>query len=363
MSFSDREVDDNRPSKFVATMAAGREAGPNRAIYKQRRRVLDSLFVLGTLEAHPMRILITGAAGFIGSHIAHAYQVAGYEVGGIDNLTTGNRRNLPAGIRFWEADLADESQLERIFQEFGPEVISHHAAQVNVRVSVQEPLEDARTNVLGSLALLAQAVRWGTRRVIYASSGGAVYGEPDNLPVREDHPVRPLSNYGVSKFVTELYLRTFHANGGPEPVILRYPNVYGPRQNPAGEAGVVAVFTTQLLRQEQPRIYGDGRKTRDYVYIDDIVEANRRALESSACGVFNLGWGKEITDFEVFQTVSQALGSSLEPRYEEKRPGEIDRICLDATRARDTLGWAPCIDFGAGVRSVVEYWREASPGA
>jgi UDP-glucose 4-epimerase len=305
-----------------------------------------------------MRILITGAAGFIGSHIAEAYRRAGHEVGGVDNLATGSRRNLPAGVRFWEANLADEGQLESIFEEFRPEAISHHAAQVNVRVSWEKPLEDARANVLGSLALLHQAVRWGAQKVIYSSSGGAIYGEPDALPATEDHPVRPLSNYGVSKYVTELYLYTFRANGGPEYVILRYPNVYGPRQDPKGEAGVVAIFATQLLRKERPRIYGDGSKTRDYVYIDDIVEANLRALDSSTCGAFNLGWGKEITDFEVFQAVSNTLGSTLEPHYEQKRPGEIDHICLDATRARDTLNWSPRVEFDEGVRRVVEYWKE-----
>jgi UDP-glucose 4-epimerase len=305
-----------------------------------------------------MRILVTGAAGFIGSHVVEAYQRAGHEVGGVDNLATGSRTNLSGDSRFWEADLSDEGRLERIFQEFRPEVISHHAAQVNVRVSSQKPLEDARTNVLGSLALLHQAVRCGTKRIIYASSGGAVYGEPNALPVREDHPIRPFSNYGVSKYVTELYLYTFRATGGPEYVILRYPNVFGPRQDPKGEAGVVAIFATQLLRKERPRIYGDGSKTRDYVYIDDIVEANLHALESSTYGAFNLGWGREITDFEVFQTVSNALGSTVEPRYEQKRPGEIDHICLDAALARSTLGWSPRIEFREGVGRVVEYWKE-----
>lgn len=305
-----------------------------------------------------MRILITGAAGFIGSHLAEAYRDAGHEVGLLDNLSTGRRENLPPGLPFWEVDLAEEARLESVFRSFCPEVVSHHAAQVNLRLSWERPQHDARTNILGSLALLHQAVKWQTRKILYSSSGGAVYGEPQSLPVRETHPVRPRSNYGVSKYATELYLQTFHANSGLGYVILRYPNVYGPRQDPAGEAGVVAIFTTELLRGEQSRIFGDGSKTRDYVYIGDIIDANLRALACEESGVFNLGWGREITDLQVFETVQQAVGSSCRPVFDQKRPGEIDHICLDASRARASLGWEPRVEFRDGVNRVVAYWRE-----
>ena len=209
-----------------------------------------------------MRILVTGAAGFIGSHVAEAYENAGHEVVGLDNLSTGKRENLTQNVPLWETDLMDESQLERVFREFRPEVVSHHAAQVNVRVSRERPLDDARRNILGSLALLRHAVRWKVRRVIYSSSGGAIYGEPEQLPVREDHPVHPLSNYGVSKYTVELYLQAFHQHSGLSYLIFRYPNVYGPRQDPTGEAGVVAIFATQLMRSETSHIFGDGTKTR-----------------------------------------------------------------------------------------------------
>ena len=274
----------------------------------------------------------------------------------LDNLRTGKRENLPPDLPFWEIDLVDEPQVERLFREFRPEIVNHHAAQVNVRLSWERPLDDARSNILGSLALLRMAVRWRAQQIIYSSSGGAIYGEPDRVPVTEDHEPQPLSNYGVSKFATELYVKAFHAGAGLRYTILRYANVYGPRQDPTGEAGVVAIFTTQLSRGVQPRIYGDGSKTRDYVYIDDIVDANLSALRYQKCGVFNLGWGREITDLEVFQVVREAVGTSIEPVFDQKRPGEIERICLDASRARHSLGWIPRIEFSEGVKRVVSHF-------
>lgn len=308
-------------------------------------------------HASPLRILVTGAAGFIASHVAEAYQQAGHQVLGIDNLSSGRRENLNPDVAFEKLDLTDEPALQRVFRRFQPEVVSHHAAQADVRLSRERPLDDARANVLGSLALLHQARRGKTRRIIYSSSVG-VYGEPRTRPLTEDHPIRPLSNYTVSKYATELYLHSFHVNFGIPYLIFRYPNVYGPRQNPQGEAGVVAIFTGQLLQGVPPRIFGNGAKTRDYVYVDDIVDANLRALRYGPCGVFHLGWGKEITDLEVFEAVRAAAGVPLDPLFVENRPGEIQRISLDANRARRRLGWKPRVDFPEGVRRVVAYWRE-----
>jgi UDP-glucose 4-epimerase len=305
-----------------------------------------------------MRILVTGAAGFIGSHVAEAFAQAGHEVVALDNLSNGRRENLDAELPFEKVDLRDEDTLGRLFKSFRPEVICHHAAQVNVRLSWEDPLDDAQTNILGSLSLLRQSVRWQVKKFLYSSSGGAVYGEPTSLPVREDHAIRPLSNYGVSKYAAELYLQAFHVSSGLQHVVLRYPNVYGPRQDPAGEAGVVAIFATQFLGGIQPRIFGNGGKTRDYVYISDIVDANLRGLDWKGCGVFNLGWGREITDLEVFHTVRDAVGVSVEPVFDEKRPGEIDHICLDASRAGELLGWRPCMEFEEGVKRVVAYWKD-----
>lgn len=305
-----------------------------------------------------MRILVTGGAGFIGSHIADAYAKAGHQVAVLDNLSTGRRENVPPDCAFHERDLLDEQRLAALFQELRPQLVSHHAAQVNVRRSWEEPAEDARINILGSLAILRHIVNWKVPKIIYSSSGGAVYGEPSKLPVAEDHPAHPLSNYGVSKFAIELYLRSFQSSAGLRAVVFRYPNVYGPRQHPAGEAGVVAVFATQLLQGERPRIFGDGTKTRDYVYVGDIVAANLRALDANCQGTFNLGWGKQVSDLEVFETVRAAVGSNLEPIFDQKRPGEIDHICLDAARAEKGLGWRPGVPFAEGVRRTVQDWKE-----
>ena len=306
-----------------------------------------------------MRILITGAAGFIGSHIARAYQREGHELAGIDNLSTGKRENLPADIPLSVFDLSDEQQLRALLKEFRPEVVSHHAAQVNVRRSWENPLADLRSNILASVTLFRIASEVVSMPlIIYSSSGGAIYGEPKRLPVKESHPVHPTSNYGVSKYTAELYLSAFQGNGLLRRVVFRYPNVFGPGQDPAGEAGVVAVFTTQLLRGVQPHIFGDGSKTRDYMYIDDIVDANLRALRFKGSGVFNLGWGRQISDLEVFRVVRAAARRKTEPIFEEKRPGEVNHICLDTSQARRTLKWKARVKFRDGVKRVVDYWTK-----
>ncbi|HXJ06007.1 MAG TPA: NAD-dependent epimerase/dehydratase family protein [Candidatus Acidoferrum sp.] len=306
-----------------------------------------------------MRILVTGAAGFIGSHIARAYSSQGHQVAGVDNLSTGKRENLPADFPLSMFDLSDDQQLQALLRDFRPEVISHHAAQVNVRRSWENPIADLRSNILASVTLFRIVSETVSRpRIIYSSSGGAIYGEPRRLPVKESHPVHPTSNYGVSKYAAELYLSAFQGNGLLRSVIFRYPNVFGPGQDPAGEAGVVAVFTNQLLRGIQPHIFGDGSKTRDYTYVDDVVDANLRALKFQGTGVFNLGCGKEISDREVFRAVRTAVGSKTEPIFEEKRPGEVDHICLDTRQVRQTLGWKPRVTFREGVKRVVNYWKQ-----
>lgn len=301
-----------------------------------------------------MNVLVTGGAGFIGSHVADAYRAAGHEVAVVDDFSRGREENLSPGGRVHRVDLCDTAALRAVFERERPELVNHHAAHVDVRRAVEDPAHDARQNVLGTIHLLELCREFSVRKVIFISSGGAVYGEPERLPVREDHPVRPLSPYGLSKRVGELYADLYHRLHGLAYTVLRYPNVYGPRQDPQGEAGVVAIFRDVIREGRRPTIFGDGSKTRDYLFVDDAVRANLLVSgEAGRCAAFNLGWGREVSDREVFEAVRDALGADVEPRYGEKRPGEIDRICLDASKAEAELGWRPEVPFREGVRKTV----------
>jgi UDP-glucose 4-epimerase len=309
------------------------------------------------------RILVTGGAGFIGSHIVDRLLAEGQTVCVVDDLSTGLARNVPAAARFEQLDICDAEGLRGIFASFKPDVVFHLAAQMDVRRSTREPEFDARVNVLGALNVLRSAVGAGTRRIVYASTGGAVYGNPapSELPVRESHAAHPVSEYGASKLAFEHYLSVYGSRGQIESATLRFPNVYGPRQRPDGEAGVIAIFTRQMLRGDQPTIFGDGKKTRDYLYVADVVDANMRAASGPSGVVANLGWGREVSDLEVFQTVAVATGYRKPPAYSPARPGEVERISLDATLARDTWGWRPTVSLHDGVRRVVEYVGSTVP--
>jgi UDP-glucose 4-epimerase len=308
------------------------------------------------------RALVTGGAGFIGSHIADRLLAEGHEIGILDDLSTGLRANLAEDARFWETDLCDVAAVRRILREFRPELVFHLAAQMDVRRSTREPEFDARVNVLGGLGLLREAIAAGVRRVVYASTGGAVYGnvDPGKLPVRETEPAYPISEYGASKLSLEHYLSVYASRGDIEYAVLRFPNVYGPRQRPDGEAGVIAIFTGRMLRGEEVFIFGDGSKTRDYVYVGDVVEANVRGGHGPSGVVANLGWGREVADIEIFDAVAGATGYRRPPTFAAARPGEVSRICLDASLARATWGWAPAVPLAEGVRRVVEHVTAAS---
>ena len=302
-----------------------------------------------------MRILVTGGAGFIGSHVVDKYIEAGHDVAVVDNLSTGLRENLNPAARFYEADIRDQQAMAEIFEKERPEVVNHHAAQVNVRASLDEPMTDAEINILGTVNLLDLAAKSGVRRFIFISSGGAVYGDAEQIPTPEDYPARPISHYGAAKLAGEHYCHVYYAIYSMPYVILRYANVYGPRQNPKGEAGVTAIFAQLMLRGEQPRIFGDGTKTRDYVHVADVARANLLALEYGGVGIFNIGTGRQITDREVFDAVAAAAGYQGEPEYTPFRPGEVMHSAVDPSRAEKELGWRPTIVFEEGVRSVVEY--------
>ncbi len=303
-----------------------------------------------------MRILVTGGAGFIGSHVADRYIELGHQVAVLDDLSSGKPENVNPRAKLFRMGLLDE-RLAGAFDEFRPEVVSHHAAQVNVRRSVDAPEFDAAVNVVGSVRLFQAAAAHGCGKVIYASSGGACYGDPPKLPAREDTPVRPLCPYGVSKYAAEKYLQLFALLGGLRFTVLRYANVYGPRQDSHGEAGVVAIFSELLLEGKRPTIFGDGTKTRDYVFVSDIVQANVLALEAGDGGAYNVGTGREVSDDQVFAAVRDAVGVKIEPVHSEFRKGEVRRIALDASRIRDELGWRPSVAIEQGIPKAVEFYR------
>ena len=304
-----------------------------------------------------MRILVTGGAGFIASHVVDRYVAAGHDVSIVDNLATGRRENLNPAATFHEVDITDAAALGRVFERERPEVVNHHAAQMDVRRSVREPVFDATTNIVGSINLIEAALRVGTRRVVYASTGGAVYGEPEQIPAPESHPINPISQYGISKHTVEHYLRLYAANEGLQYVILRYANVYGPRQNPHGEAGVTAIFALKMLEGERPTIFGAGHKTRDYVFVEDVVAANAVALDRGTGEAVNVGTGVQTSDQQVYDAIAAAVGFTQPAIYGEERKGEIQHSALAIGHAREVLGWSPQVAFAEGVRRTVEALR------
>ena len=304
-----------------------------------------------------MRILVTGGAGFIGSHVVDRFIERGHEVAVLDNLSSGFRELVNPAARLYEADLTDSAAVERCFAEFRPEVVDHHAAQIDVRRSVDDPVFDAGTNIVGALGLLQACTRHGVRKFVYASTGGALYGEGRQLPATEQHPVNPESPYGVSKHTLEHYLYLWKLLHGLEYTVLRYPNVYGPRQNPHGEAGVNAIFILLMLQGKRPRIFGTGEQVRDYLYVMDVVQANELALAQGSGEMVNLGTGIGTSVNDIFRELKAIVGFEGEPVYEAARPGEVQRIYLDATRAKMVLGWTPRMSFRDGLAQTVEWSR------
>jgi UDP-glucose 4-epimerase len=306
-----------------------------------------------------MKVLVTGGAGFIASHVVDGYVASGHDVVVVDDLSRGSERNLNPKARFYKVDIRDVQALGAVFAAEKPEVINHHAAQMDVRRAVREPVFDAEVNILGSINLLGLAVEHQVRRVVYVSTAGAAYGEPRQLPVAEDAPVNPITPYGISKHTVEHYLFTYNSLYGLSYVVLRYGNVYGPRQSSKGEAGVFAIFAEQMLAGEQPVIFGDGSKTRDYVYISDAVAANIAALTMGTGEIFNIGGGVATPDEEIFRLVRDHLGKNdLRPKFAARRPGEIEHITLDTSKARRLLDWKPKIDIAEGARLTVQYFQK-----
>jgi UDP-glucose 4-epimerase len=311
-----------------------------------------------------MKIVVTGGAGFIGSHVADACIAAGHEVVILDDLSRGDRRNLHPDARFYEIDVNDPD-VKEIFQDERPDILNHHAAQISVPDSVRDPARDAQVNILGTLNLLGAAVAAGTRKVIFASTGGAMYGEIQGAPADEEAPRLPISPYAVSKIAAEFYLGYYRRQHGLLYTVLRYANVYGPRQGPHGEAGAVAIFSTATLSGKAPRLFaarqvGDAGGIRDYVYVGDVVRANMIALERGDDDVFNIATATETATADLYRMVAQTVEFHDPPEFAPPRPGDLLRSVISSRKAERILGWRPETGLHEGIRKTVEYFRQQS---
>ncbi len=305
-----------------------------------------------------MKVLITGGAGFIGSNIADYLIDRDHEIEILDDLSTGFESNVNGNAKFHELDIRSKDAFELIANE-KYDIICHHAAQMDVRRSVREPLFDADVNIRGMINILEAARKGGVKRIVYASTGGAVYGEPDSIPVTENHPINPICHYGISKHTVEHYLFLYRYLYGMDYVVLRYPNVYGPRQNPYGEAGVTAIFTLAYLTGNPPVINGDGMQLRDYVHVTDIARANYMAMDirrkDISGEIFNIGFGHGRSVIELDGIIRKFTGTDLSPSFGPALPEEILKIALDSSKAAEILGWKPEIEFETGLKDLVEY--------
>lgn len=309
------------------------------------------------------KILVTGGAGFIGSHVVDLFVAQGYEVVIVDDLSTGRVSNLNPSAKFYQMDIRSP-QLREIFEAERPDYVSHHAAQMDVRRSVAQPVFDADINILGSINLLEIAKDFQIKRFIYISTGGAVYGEPESLPCNESHPINPICQYGASKHTVEHYLYMYYINYGLKYTVLRYPNVFGPRQDPHGEAGVIAIFTGKMLASESVTINGDGDQTRDFVYVGDCAQANLLALTvDHEPGIYNLGWGRPTSINEICSVLVNITGYSLPVQYGPAKVGETRHIYLDASKVKKDLGWVPTITLEQGLEKTVDYFRISEKAA
>ncbi len=302
-----------------------------------------------------MNILVTGGAGFIGSHIVEAYLELGHRVIILDNLSSGKKENIPSEATLYEMDILDPG-VDKIIVDEEIEVINHHAAQISVTHSVENPMEDANTNILGSIKLLEAAKSCGVKQFIFASTGGAIYGLQDNFPADENHVCRPESPYAISKYSVENYLNYYSKTYGLKTTILRYSNVYGPRQDPHGEAGVVAIFCQKLLKKSQAMIFGNGEQTRDFVSVLDVAQANVLALTNSLLGIYNISTGKETSVNQLFHHIAQMAGNNVTPQHAPARKGELERSAIDPGKFQKSTGWKPGMPIQEGLGKTYEFF-------
>jgi len=302
-----------------------------------------------------LNILVTGGAGFIASHIADAFIESGHNVTIIDNLTTGREENINPKAKFFKVDIRDD--LSKIFEEGKFDVVNHHAAQIDVRRSVSDPIYDAGVNILGTLNLLQNSVKYRVKKFMFASTGGAVYGEQDYFPADENHKQQPLSPYGISKLAVEKYLYFYKEVHGLRYTILRYANIYGPRQNPLGEAGVVCIFLDKILAGEQPIINGSGEQTRDYVYVKDVVRANLLTLNEEDSEIYNVGTGIETSVNELFRLINQNFNNSIKEVHGPAKPGEQMRSVITSEKLFKKFGWKPSTKLEDGLKETIDYYK------
>lgn len=308
-----------------------------------------------------MKILVTGGAGFIASHIVDKYIELGHEVVVVDNLSTGFKHNVNPKAKFYEIDIRSK-ELEQVFKNEKPEIVNHHAAQISVPVSVKEPELDAEVNVIGFLNILQNCVKYKVKKVIFISSGGAVYGEAEEYPTTENYNPKPLSPYAIHKYVSEKYLYFYHHQYGLKYTVLRYANVYGPRQIPHGEAGVVSIFITNFRDNKKTYLYAFGEEPdgmiRDYVFVRDIVNANVLALDRGELDAFNIGTGLETTTGQLYREIALQMNTKVEPVRKGARPGDIRRSCLNIERAKNEFGWEPKHSLSEGVKETIDFFMK-----
>ena len=304
-----------------------------------------------------MKCLVTGGAGFIGSHLADELITKGHKVAVIDNFSTGKEENLNPKVKFYKTDIQD-SKIFQIFEKEKPDIVFHYAAQINVRKSVENPVESAKTNILGSLNILENCRNFGVKKIVFASTGGAIYGEAKIIPTPEDYPAGPVSPYGIEKLIVELYLDFYKKEYNLDYLILRFANVYGPRQNSRGEAGVIAIFCDKMIAKNQPIINGDGKQTRDFVFVDDVIRANILAMEKNESGVFNIATGIETDINTVFRELKKAFNSKIKEIYGPQKAGEQKRSCLDSSLAKKELGWKPRYSLDQGLEKTINWFKK-----
>ena len=305
------------------------------------------------------KCLVTGGAGFIASHLVDRLIEKGYEVAIIDNLSTGKKENLNPKADFYEIDIRDQ-KVSEIFKKVKPELVFHYAAQIDVRKSVEDPVESAKTNILGGLNILENCKKFGVKKIIFASSGGAIYGEADIIPTLEDYLPHPVSPYGIEKLIFEHYLYFYKKEYGLDYLILRFANIYGPRQNSKGEAGVVSIFCDKMILGEKIIINGDGKQTRDFVFVDDVINANILGIENNKSGIFNVGTSKETNINDIFHKLSKAFNIKIQEVHGPQKAGEQERSCLDFKKIKKDFEWNPEYNIERGLLKTQEWFKENS---